>query len=128
MSGAGQASFGPIAGARLVVAGHDHQVAAFVAGAVEPGCLFESLGTADAIALTVPAPVDVATVLATADTGATIGRTVVADHLMVMMGMRTGQILERISRLLEVRDRTARRRPAPSEPPRGHLTPLWQSS
>ena len=55
VSGAGQASFGPIAGARLVVAGHDHQVAAFVAGAVEPGCLFESLGTADAIALTVPA-------------------------------------------------------------------------
>jgi len=109
MSGAGQASFGPIAGARLVVAGHDHQVAAFVAGAVEPGCLFESLGTADAIAITVPAPVDVATVLATADIGATIGRTVVADHLMVMMGMRTGQILERISRLLDVRDRTARR-------------------
>ena len=109
VAGAGRASFTPIAGAHLVVAGHDHQVAAYVAGAVEPGCLFESLGTADAIAITVPAPVGAATVLATADIGATIGRTVVADRLMAMMGVRTGQILERISRLLDVGDRAARR-------------------
>ena len=60
VAGAGRATFEPIAGARLVVAGHDHQVAAYVAGAIEPGCLFESLGTADAITLTVPAPVDTA--------------------------------------------------------------------
>ena len=76
----------PIAGARLAVAGHDHQVAAYVAGAIEPGCLFESLGTADALTLTVPAPIDAATVLAAADVGATVGRTVVADRLMVMTG------------------------------------------
>ena len=107
--GAGLATFEPIAGARLVVAGHDHQVAAFVAGAIEPGHLFESLGTADAIVLTVPAPIDTPTVLATADVGATVGRTVLADRLMVMMGVRTGQILERISRLLGVQDRTQRR-------------------
>ena len=50
----GRATFDPIAGARLAVAGHDHQVAAYVAGAIEPGYLFESLGTADAITLTVP--------------------------------------------------------------------------
>ena len=46
---------------------------------------------------------------------------------MVMMGVRTGQILERISRLLEVRDRT-RAGPCPSEPPPGHSTPLSVSS
>ena len=109
VAGAGLATFEPIAGARLVVAGHDHQVAAYVAGATEPGYLFESLGTADAITLTVPAPIDEATVLATADIGATVGRTVVADRLMVMMGVRTGQILERISRVLDVVDRTQRR-------------------
>ena len=109
-AGAGRATFEPIAGAGLAVAGHDHQVAAFVSGATEPGFLFESLGTADALALTVPAPVDVADVLAVADAGATIGRTVVADRLMVMTGLRTGQILERIGRLLGVEDRTARRR------------------
>ena len=109
-AGAGRATFAPIAGAGLAVAGHDHQVAAFVSGATEPGFLFESLGTADALALTVPAPVAVADVLAVADAGATIGRTVVADRLMVMTGLRTGQILERIGRLLGVEDRTARRR------------------
>ena len=109
VAGAGQATFEPIAGARLVVAGHDHQVAAYVAGATEPGYLFESLGTADAITLTVPAPVDIASVLATADIGATVGRTVVADRLMVMMGVRTGQILERIARLLDRQDRAQRR-------------------
>jgi sugar (pentulose or hexulose) kinase len=109
VTGAGRATFEPIAGARLVVAGHDHQVAAYVAGATEPGYVFESLGTADAITLTVPAPIDEATVLATADIGATVGRTVVADRLMVMMGVRTGQILERIARLLDRQDRAQRR-------------------
>jgi sugar (pentulose or hexulose) kinase len=108
-AGAGQASFAPIAGARLAVAGHDHQVAAYVVGAIEPGRLFESLGTADALTLTVPGPVDRLTVVAVVDSGATIGRTVVADRLMVMTGLRTGQILERIARLLGVGDRTKRR-------------------
>ena len=110
ITGAGRAVFEPIEGARLAVAGHDHQVAAFVAGATEPGCLFESLGTADAITLTVPAPVDVADVLAVAEIGATTGRTVVADRVMVMKGLRTGQVLERIAHLLGVDERAARRR------------------
>jgi sugar (pentulose or hexulose) kinase len=108
VAGAGRATFAPIAGASLAVAGHDHQVAAYVAGAIEPGCLFESLGTADALTLTVPAPVNAATVLAAADAGATVGRTVVADLLMVMAGLRTGQILERIGRLVGVVDRAER--------------------
>jgi sugar (pentulose or hexulose) kinase len=106
--GAGRATFAPIAGASLAVGGHDHQVAAYVAGAIAPGCLFESLGTADALTLTVPATVDTATVLAAADAGATVGRTVVADLLMVMAGLRTGQILERIGRLVGVVDRAER--------------------
>ena len=110
IEGAGRASFAPIAGATLAVAGHDHQVAAFVSGATDPGCLFESLGTADALTVTVSAPVAVADVLAVVDFGATIGRTVVPDRLIVMIGLRTGQILDRIGRLLGVEDRTARRR------------------
>jgi sugar (pentulose or hexulose) kinase len=109
VAGAGRATFAPIAGACLAVAGHDHQVAAYVAGAAEPGYLFESLGTADAITLTVPALVDTATVLAVVDNGGTIGRTVVADRLMAMTGLRTGQILERIGRLIGVEDREGRR-------------------
>jgi sugar (pentulose or hexulose) kinase len=123
VAGAGRAAFEPVAGARLVVAGHDHQVAAYVVGATEPGYLFESLGTADAITLTVPAPVDTAAVTALVGLGATIGRTVVADRLMAIAGLRTGQILERIARLLGCQDpaerralseRAARRAPDPA--------------
>lgn len=109
ITGAGRASFEPIAGAHLAVAGHDHQVAAYVVGAIEPGNLFESLGTADALTFTVPAPIGVAAVLTLVESGVTIGRTVVADRLMAMIGLRTGQILERVSRLLGFGERTARR-------------------
>jgi sugar (pentulose or hexulose) kinase len=108
-TGAGRATFEPIAGAHLAVAGHDHQVAAYVVGAIEPGVLFESLGTADAMAFSVAPPVDTATVLALVDAGVTIGRTVLADRLMAMTGLRTGQILERVARLIGVEDRAARR-------------------
>jgi sugar (pentulose or hexulose) kinase len=109
VAGAGRAEYEPIGGAHLAVAGHDHQVAAYLVGATEPGYLFESLGTADALTLTVPAPVDTAAVMAVVDSGATIGRTVVAERLMVMIGLRTGQILERIARLLGRQDHADRR-------------------
>ena len=59
--------------ARLVVAGHDHQVAAYVAGAIEPGCLFESLGTATPSRSPSPLPIDEAAVLALVDIGAPSG-------------------------------------------------------
>ncbi len=100
IEGAGQASFPPIAGATLVVGGHDHQVAAFAVGATDPGWLFESLGTADALTVAVSPPVAESTVAEIVDFGATIGRTVVPDRLMVMIGLRTGQILDRITRLV----------------------------
>jgi sugar (pentulose or hexulose) kinase len=100
VEGAGPASFSPIAGATLVVGGHDHQVAAFAVGATEPGWLLESLGTADALTATVSPPVAESTVAEIVDFGATIGRTVVPDRLMVMIGLRTGQILDRITRLV----------------------------
>jgi sugar (pentulose or hexulose) kinase len=109
VAGAGVATFEPIAGARLAVGGHDHQVAAYVVDAIEPGNLFESLGTADAITFTVAPPVETATVLALVEAGVTIGRTVVADRLMAMTGLRTGQILERVARLIGVEDRALRR-------------------
>jgi sugar (pentulose or hexulose) kinase len=109
VAGAGAATFEPIAGAHLAVGGHDHQVAAYVVDAIEPRSLFESLGTADAITFTVAPPVDSATVLALVDAGVTIGRTVVADRLMAMTGLRTGQILERVARLIGVEDRAQRR-------------------
>jgi sugar (pentulose or hexulose) kinase len=100
VEGAGTASFAPIAGATLAVAGHDHQVAAFAVGATDPGWHFESLGTADALTVAVSPPVAEATVGEVVDFGATIGRTVVPDRLIVIIGLRTGQILDRITRLI----------------------------
>ena len=100
IEGAGHASVSPIAGATLVVGGHDHQVAAFAVGATDPGWHFESLGTADALTVAVSPPVAESTVAEIVDFGATIGRTVVPDRLIVMIGLRTGQILDRISRLV----------------------------
>jgi len=98
--GAGKAAFAPIAGATLAVAGHDHQVAAFAVGATDPGWHFESLGTADALTVAVSPPVAESIVAEVVDFGATIGRTVVPDRLIVMIGLRTGQILDRITRLI----------------------------
>ena len=100
VEGAGKATFEPIAGATLVVAGHDHQVAAFAVGATDPGWHFESLGTADALTVAVSPPVAESIVAEIVDFGATIGRTVVPDRLIVIIGLRTGQILDRITRLL----------------------------
>jgi len=98
--GAGKAAFAPIAGATLAVAGHDHQVAAFAVGATDPGWHFESLGTADALTVAVSPPVAESIVAEVVDFGATIGRTVVPDRLIVIIGLRTGQILDRITRLI----------------------------
>ncbi|MGH9137849.1 MAG: FGGY-family carbohydrate kinase, partial [Acidimicrobiales bacterium] len=114
VEGAGLAAFPPIAGAPLVVGGHDHQVAAFAVGATDPGCLFESLGTADALTVAAPPPVDEATVAEIVELGATIGRTVVPDRLIVIIGLRTGQILDRISRLVGLAD-TAEQRAVSSQ-------------
>ena len=100
--GAGRAAFGPIAGAHLVVAGHDHQVAAFVTGATEPGCLFESLGTADALTFVVPLPVSADVVAALTADGITVGRTVVAGRAMAIAGLRTGHLLDRIARIVGI--------------------------
>jgi len=108
VEGAGTATFAPIAGARLAVAGHDHQVAAFAARALEPGCLLESLGTADALALTFDAGLDAAVLDAAVDdltaNRMTVGRTVVPDRLITIIGLRTGQVLGRVARLLGVAD------------------------
>jgi sugar (pentulose or hexulose) kinase len=42
-------------GAPVAVCGHDHVVAAFAAGAVEPGLVFDSMGTAEALLGALPA-------------------------------------------------------------------------
>lgn len=105
--GAGVATFAPIAGATLAVAGHDHQAAAFAAGAIVRGCLFESLGTADALTMVTEPVLAPAAVAELTAGGTTVGRTVVANRLIVIAGLRTGLVLQRIARMLGL-DETAR--------------------
>jgi sugar (pentulose or hexulose) kinase len=93
----------------LAVAGHDHQTAAFGLGTTAPGALFDSLGTAEALVRFVAPPVDRAAVLELTGVNASVGRTVVDGRLVVLAGFRTGQSLERVSRLLGLQDRAARK-------------------
>lgn len=106
--GAGRASIDPVVGAALAVAGHDHQVAAFAAQAMGPTSMFDSLGTAEAVIRVVAMPVRESDVAELTALGRSVGRTVIADHAAVTAGFRTGQTLERISRLLGCSERSAR--------------------
>ncbi len=94
-------------GATLTVAGHDHQAAAVAAGAVVDGTLLDSLGTAEAL-LRFTGRLDRDVVGSLAGQGFTAGRTVVADHWCVLLGLRTGFALERVAAALGARDRAAR--------------------
>ena len=42
------------AGTPVAVGGHDHLCAAVAAGVVEPGCLFDSMGTAEVLMGVIP--------------------------------------------------------------------------
>jgi sugar (pentulose or hexulose) kinase len=68
----------PLRGAVLTVAGHDHQTAAFAAGAAVPGVLFDSLGTAEALLRYLRAPADDPALRAQVDSlaaqGVSVGR------------------------------------------------------
>lgn len=128
LGAAGPRAPAALRGATLTVAGHDHQVAAFAAGAALPGVLFDSLGTAEALVRHVPVP-DVGAapggnggtdpgrsggtelgrrMAGAAGHGVSVGRAVVPDHLCVLAGMVTGLTLERVAGLLGVGSREAR--------------------
>jgi sugar (pentulose or hexulose) kinase len=95
-------------GATLTAAGLDHEAAAFAMGAMRIGVLTDSLGTAEALLRVFP-PVDRDTVehLVARDVG--VGWGVVPGYLCVVAGLLTGLSLERMSALLGITDRVARR-------------------
>ena len=84
-------------GAVLTVAGHDHQVAAYATGAAVDGALLDSLGTAEALVRFCRAPVRPADVDALTAAGLAIGWGVVADHLCILAGLKTGLTLDRLA-------------------------------
>lgn len=99
-----------LAGAALVVGGHDHQTAALAAGATRPGTLFDSLGTAEAILRYTDLAMSPATIESFVCAGFGVGRAVVADRLCVMGGRETGMQLEHLAQSLGATDREARHR------------------
>ncbi|MDQ1293346.1 MAG: hypothetical protein QG608_1227 [Actinomycetota bacterium] len=109
---AGPGSPAALRGATLTVAGHDHQVAAFAAGAARPGVLFDSLGTAEALVRHLPVPSHDPglgrRMAGAAGHGVSVGRAVVPDQLCVLAGMVTGLTLERVAGLLGMNSRQAR--------------------
>jgi sugar (pentulose or hexulose) kinase len=84
-------------GAVLTVAGHDHQVAAYATGAAVDGALLDSLGTAEALVRFCRAPVPPEDVDTLTAAGLAIGRGVVADHLCILAGLKTGLTLDRLA-------------------------------
>jgi sugar (pentulose or hexulose) kinase len=84
-------------GAVLTVAGHDHQVAAYATGAAVDGALLDSLGTAEALVRFCRAPVPPDAVDTLTAAGLAIGQGVVAGHLCILAGLKTGITLDRLA-------------------------------
>lgn len=87
-------------GAVLTVAGHDHQTAAYALGAAGPTTLFNSLGTAEALMRTVPAPLAADSIDRLALADVTTGWGIVPDQLCLLAGIATGISLERLGQLV----------------------------
>jgi sugar (pentulose or hexulose) kinase len=97
-------------GAALTVAGHDHPVAAIGAGATGPDELFNSTGTADVIARSLPG-------LLTDDQrenlvgqGISVGSHILPDTTLLLGGVRGGLLLRRVLGLLGAADDASRDR------------------
>jgi sugar (pentulose or hexulose) kinase len=99
-----------VRGAVLAVGGHDHQCAAFAAGAARDATLFDSLGTAEAMLQFTSGPVDPGLVAGVAGGPGTMtmGLTVVEGHYCLMAALRTGMKLELVASALGSTDRRQR--------------------
>jgi sugar (pentulose or hexulose) kinase len=84
------------AGAVLTVAGHDHPVAAIGVGAVEADELFNSSGTADVLARSIPGTLTETQRQRVVSAGWSIGRHVLADTSLLLAGVSGGLLLRRV--------------------------------
>jgi sugar (pentulose or hexulose) kinase len=84
------------AGATLTVAGHDHPVAAIGVGAVEADELFNSSGTADVLARSIPGMLDEDQRQCVVSAGWSIGRHVLPDTSLLLAGVSGGLLLRRV--------------------------------
>jgi sugar (pentulose or hexulose) kinase len=84
------------AGAVLTVAGHDHPVAAIGVGAVEADELFNSSGTADVLARSVPGTLEETQRQQIVSAGWSVGRHVLPDTSLLLAGVSGGLLLRRV--------------------------------
>jgi sugar (pentulose or hexulose) kinase len=96
------------AGAILTVAGHDHPVAAIGVGATGPDELFNSSGTADVLARSVPGILSGAQRQAVVEAGWSAGRHVLPDTSLLLAGVSGGLLLRRVLTALGAEDEPAR--------------------
>jgi sugar (pentulose or hexulose) kinase len=80
----------------LAVAGHDHPVAALGVGAVGPDEVFNSSGTADVVARSVPGRLSDDQRRTLVAAGWSAGRHVVPDTTLLLSGVRGGLVLRRL--------------------------------
>jgi sugar (pentulose or hexulose) kinase len=83
-------------GAVLTVAGHDHPVAAIGVGAVEADELFNSSGTADVLARSIPGALEETQRQHVVSAGWSIGRHVLPDTSLLLAGVSGGLLLRRV--------------------------------
>ena len=96
------------AGAVLTVAGHDHPVAAIGVGAAGPDELFNSSGTADVLARSIPGTLADAERQRVVSAGWSIGRHVLPDTSLLLAGVSGGLLLRRVLAALGAESEPAR--------------------
>ena len=82
--------------AALTVAGHDHPVAALGGGAVGPDELFNSSGTADVVARSIPGRLDDQQRRAVVASGWSAGSHILPETTLILAGVRGGLLLRRV--------------------------------
>jgi sugar (pentulose or hexulose) kinase len=92
----------------LTVAGHDHPVAAIAVGATGPDELFNSSGTADVLARSVPGILSAANRQAIVDAGWSAGRHVLPGTSLLLAGVSGGLLLRRVLTALGAETAAAR--------------------
>jgi len=96
------------AGAVLTVAGHDHPVAAIGAGAVGKDELFNSSGTADVLARSIPGTLEETQRQRVVSAGWSLGRHVLPDTSLLLAGASGGLLLRRVLAALGAESEQAR--------------------
>ena len=95
-------------GAVLTVAGHDHPVAAIGVGAAGADELFNSSGTADVLARSVPGTLDETERQNVVSAGWSVGRHVLPDTSLLLAGVSGGLLLRRVLTVLGAESGPAR--------------------